>query len=92
MEVVKQQPSGSSVIAKTRIIKAGGEPVCIDYVMSQNDGMGQISDVYLYGTISQLATQRSQFGAILRWEGFDGLIATLQRKVNLLVGDAARSS
>ena len=48
--------------------------------------------VYLDGTISQLATQRSEFGAILRREGFEGLIATLQRKVKLLAGNVASTS
>ena len=92
LEIVGQQPSSSGIIVKTRIVKSNGEPVNVDYVMRQNDGAWQISDVYLDGTISQLATQRSEFGAILRREGFDGLIATLQRKVKLLAGNLASAS
>ncbi|MGC2199162.1 MAG: ABC transporter substrate-binding protein, partial [Stellaceae bacterium] len=60
--------------------------------MRQNDGAWQISDVYLDGAISQLATQRSEFGAILRRDGFDGLIDALQRKVKLLAGNLASAS
>ena len=92
MEVVAQQPSSSGMIVRTRIIKSNGEPVSVDYAMRQNDGAWQISDIYLDGAISQLATQRSEFGAILRREGFDGLIATLQRKVKLLAGNVASTS
>ena len=92
MEVVAQQPSSSGMIVRTRIIKSNGEPVSVDYAMRQNDGAWQISDIYLDGTISQLATQRSEFGAILRREGFEGLIATLQRKVKLLAGNVASTS
>ena len=92
LEIVGQQPSSSGIIVKTRIVKSNGEPVNVDYAMRQNDGAWQISDVYLDGTISQLATQRSEFGAILRREGFDGLIATLQRKVKLLAGNVASAS
>ena len=92
MEVVAQQPSSSGMIVRTRIIKSNGEPVSVDYAMRQNDGAWQISDVYLDGTISQLATQRSEFGAILRREGFEGLIVTLQRKVKLLAGNVASTS
>ena len=92
MEVVAQQPSSSGMIVRTRIIKSNGEPVSVDYAMRQNDGAWQISDIYLDGTISQLATQRSEFGAILRREGFEGLIATLQRKVKLLAGNLASAS
>jgi len=92
MEVVAQQPSSSGMIVRTRIIKSNGEPVSVDYAMRQNDGAWQISDVYLDGTISQLATQRSEFGAILRREGFEGLIASMQRKVKLLAGNVASTS
>ena len=92
LEVTGQQPSGSGIMVRTRIVKASGEPVSIDYLMRQNDGVWQISDVYLDSAISQLATQRSEFGAILRREGFDGLITTLSRKVNLLTGTVAKAS
>jgi phospholipid transport system substrate-binding protein len=84
LEIVGQQPSGSGMIVKTRIVKSNGEPVSVDYAMRQSAGVWLISDVYLDGTISQLATQRSEFGAILRRQRFDGLIAALKRKVKLL--------
>ena len=92
LEVTGQQSSGSGTMVRTRIIKAGGEPVGIDYLLRQNEGVWQIADVYLDGVISQLATQRSEFGAILRRDGFDGLLATLHRKVNLLTGTIAKAS
>jgi phospholipid transport system substrate-binding protein len=92
LEVIGQHLSGPGVIVKTRIVKSNGEPVSVDYAMRQNDGAWQISDVYLDGAISQLATQRSEFGAILRRDGFDGLIAALQRKAKLLAGNLASAS
>jgi phospholipid transport system substrate-binding protein len=58
--------------------------VTINYLMRDDDGAWQIADVYLDGTISQLATQRSEFHSILRRKGVDGLIATLKQKVDLL--------
>jgi phospholipid transport system substrate-binding protein len=92
LEIVGQQPSGSGMIVQTRIVKSNGEPISVDYAMRQSDGVWLISDVYLDGTISQLATQRSEFGAILRREGFDGLITALQHKVKLLAGNLANAS
>jgi phospholipid transport system substrate-binding protein len=59
LEVVGRQVSGSGFLVKTRIVKSTGEPVSVDYVMGQNAGAWRVSDVYLDGTISQLATQRS---------------------------------
>ena len=84
LKVTGQQPSGLGVLVRTRIVKASGESVSIDYLMRQNQDAWLISDIYLDGTISQLAIQHSEFGAILRREGFDGLITALNRKVDLL--------
>jgi phospholipid transport system substrate-binding protein len=92
LQVIGQQPSSSGIVVKTHIVKANGEHVSIDYMMRQSGGDWRISDVLLDGTVSQLATQRSEFGAILRRDGFDGLITTLQRKVNLLTGNVAKAS
>jgi len=92
LEVTGHQPSASDVIVKTRIVKGSGEAVDIEYLMRPNGDDWRISDVYLDGSISQLATQRSEFGAILRRDGFDGLIATLNRKVSLLTGNVAKAS
>jgi len=50
-----------------------------------------ISDIYLDGAISEVATRRSEFAAILKSDGIDGLIAALNRKADILTGTAARS-
>jgi hypothetical protein len=46
---------------------------------------------YLDGAISEVATRRSEFAAILKREGIDGLIAALNRKADTLTMTAARS-
>ena len=48
--------------------------------MRENGGAWQIADVYLTGTISELATRRAEFTAVLRRDGVDALIATLNSK------------
>jgi len=55
----------------------------------QNGGSWQIADVYLNGTISELATRRSEFASILRTRGINGLIAMLNTKADAL---SARAS
>jgi phospholipid transport system substrate-binding protein len=50
-----------------------------------------ISDVYLDGAISEVATRRSEFAAILRNEGIDGLIAALNRKADAQTSTSARA-
>ena len=92
LEVTGQQPYGAEVIVETKIIKAKGDTVSLKYRMRQNAGSWQIADVYLDGTISQLATQRSEFHSVLQRDGVDGLIIALNRKVDLLTRNVAKAS
>jgi phospholipid transport system substrate-binding protein len=88
-EVTSEQPAPAGVIVKSQIVKANGEPVKIDYLMHRSDDSWLISDIYLDGAISEVATRRSEFAAILKTEGIDGLITALNRKADLLTGTTA---
>ena len=88
-EVTGEQPAPAGVIVKSQIVKANGEPVKIDYLMRRSGDSWLISDIYLDDAISEVATRRSEFAAILKTEGIDGLIAALNRKADLLTGTTA---
>ena len=81
-EILGEQQIKHGTLVKTEIIKANGEPVSINYVLHDNDTAWQIRDVYLSGAISELATRRSEFSAILRSSGIDALIASLNKKAD----------
>jgi len=81
-EIRGEQQIKHGTLVKTEIIKANGEPVSINYVLHDNDTAWQIRDVYLSGSISELATRRSEFSAILRSSGIDALIASLNKKAD----------
>jgi phospholipid transport system substrate-binding protein len=91
LQVTGEQPNPGGIMVKSQIIKANGEPVKVDYLMRRNGEGWLISDIYLDGAISEVATRRSEFGAILRTEGVDGLIAALNRKADMLTGTSARA-
>jgi phospholipid transport system substrate-binding protein len=91
LEVTGEQPAPSGVMVKSQIIKANGEPVKVDYMMRRNGDSWLISDIYLDGAISEVATRRSEFAAILKNEGIDGLVAALNRKADLLTATTAKS-
>ncbi len=91
LQVSGEQPSAGGVMVKSQIVKADGEPVMVDYLMRRNGAGWLISDVYLDGAISEVATRRSEFGAIIRTHGVDGLIAALNRKADMLTGTTARA-
>jgi phospholipid transport system substrate-binding protein len=84
LQVTGEQPTAAGIMVKSQIIKANGEPVNVDYMMRRNGDTWLISDIYLDGAISEVATRRSEFGAILKNEGIDGLIAALNHKANIL--------
>jgi phospholipid transport system substrate-binding protein len=92
LQITGERPYNADVIVQTRIVKSDGETTTLNYLMRQNQGSWQISDVYLDGTISQLAVERSEFHSILRRDGIDGLVMALNRKVDLLSRGVAKAS
>jgi phospholipid transport system substrate-binding protein len=86
----RQNPYG--LIVTSQIIKADGDPVEVDYLMRQSGNDWLIADIYLDGTISEVATHRSEFADILQSQGVDGLIEALNRKADMLTGTTARAS
>jgi phospholipid transport system substrate-binding protein len=80
--------SSNGIIVRTKLVKSDGEPVQIDYLMRDADGDGiwQIIDVFLSGTVSELATRRSEFSSIMRQGGADALVDLLRKKAAKLRG------
>ena len=91
LQVTGERQTGNDIMVQTKIVKSNGETTKLDYLMRSDQGLWKISDVYLDGTISQLAVHRSEFYSILRREGVDGLVMALNRKTDLLQ-TAARPS
>ena len=81
-EVLGEQQIKHATMIKTRIVKSNGEPVSINFVMHDNDIAWQARDVYLDSAISEVATRRSEFAALLRSSGIDALIASLNKKAD----------
>src|ERR1700745_1828773 len=91
LQVIGEQPAVAGIMVRSQIGKANGEPVNVDYMMRRNGDSWLISDIYLDGAISEVATRRSEFGAILKSEGIDGLIAALNRKAEILTAATAKA-
>src|SRR5580700_8287206 len=91
LQVTGEQPQAAGLMVRSQIVKANGEPVKVDYMMRRNGEGWLISDIYLDGAISEVATRRSEFAAILRTDGVDGLIAALNRKADILTGTTAKA-
>jgi phospholipid transport system substrate-binding protein len=74
-------PSAAGTIVQTKLTKSDGEPVTLNYLMRETDGRWQIVDVFLSGTISELATRRSEFTSVLRRDGPQGLLDLMDKRI-----------
>ena len=92
LQVIGEQPNPAGVMVRSQIVKANGDPVKVDYMMRRNGEGWLISDIYLDGAISEVATRHSEFAAILKSQGIDGLIAALNRKADILTATTAKAS
>jgi phospholipid transport system substrate-binding protein len=82
------QSNPAGVIVQSRLVKSDGDSVMLNYLLHHTaSGEWRIIDVYLKGTISELATRRSEFSGVLQQSGPDGLVQVLdQRSASLRTG------
>lgn len=92
LDVIGEQPTAYGTMVKTQIVKASGEPVTLNYLMVNGPSGPQIGDVYLSGTISELAAKRADFASTLRTQGVPGLITALNNKALTVAPSSAALS
>jgi len=80
---IETRKTGS--VVHTRLVQSNGEPIAINYLMRHSAPGWKVVDVYLTGTISELATRRSEFSAILDAGGPTKLIDTLKQQTDQLL-------
>lgn len=85
-ETLGEEKIRHGTIVRTRLVQSNNDRTALNYVLHDNDTAWQIRDIYLIGTISELATRRSEFTAILQRSGIEGLIGQLNKKADQLLG------
>jgi phospholipid transport system substrate-binding protein len=73
---------GGGEIVKTKLLQSNGRTVSINYLVRG----GRVVDIYLNGTISDLALRRDEFASIIASGGAEGLIRKLQERTANLLG------
>lgn len=79
------EPRNANRIVRTKLIPKQKEPVVLNYLCHETADGWKAIDVYLSGTISELATRRSEFSAILKSGGAAALIESLQRRADKML-------
>ncbi len=79
-EITAAEPAPrNAVMVRTQLVRPSGTPVLINYVLRPSGNQWKILDVFLEGTISELSRQRSEYTAVFRRDGFEGLLAAINR-------------
>jgi len=77
---------GNDRVVGTRIASPGGRVHALDYVMRQEGGGWKVVDVLAEGSISRVASQRSEMRSLLADGGGTGLLVSLRQKTAELSG------
>jgi phospholipid transport system substrate-binding protein len=79
-------------VVHTKLFTGDPQPVQLDYLMREKNHRWQIIDVYLNGTVSEMAARRSEYSTVLREGGAPALIKLLTKKTAELADQRPGSS
>jgi phospholipid transport system substrate-binding protein len=87
---VQAAPAGTALV-RTKLKRASDAPVAIDYRLHPDGAGWQVMDIYLNGTVSELALRRSEYSSVVQRDGFEKLVTTLQTR-SLVPASPARQA
>jgi phospholipid transport system substrate-binding protein len=76
---VRMKPADSDVTVRNRYLRPGATPVMIEYQMHKTAQGWKIYDIVVEG-VSLVITYRSEFDAVVKQDGIEGLIRRLTEK------------
>ena len=79
VQPVRMKPGDTEVTVRNQYIRQGAKPVQLDYAMRKTDRGWKIYDIVVEG-VSLVLTYRSEFDAVVKQEGIDGLIERMAAK------------
>ena len=78
-------------LVKTRLLIPDDDDVQLHYRLRENADGWRIIDIYLGGTVSEVALRRSEFSSVFQRQGFDALLGRLQAKIESYAAGAVAS-
>lgn len=76
-------PQGLRLV-RSRIVKADGGEVKLDYRLRSVEGEWRIVDVFLNGTVSELALRRAEYTSIIERRGYPALVEAIEARIDEL--------
>jgi len=74
-------PTKNGFMVKAQFVRTNGNTENIDYVLQENgDKQWQIVDLFYRSSISEIATRRSEYTAVIKNSGIERLIAAMDEK------------
>lgn len=80
----KEDGAYDTILVKTRLLVPSQEDVDLDYRLRETPDGWRIVDIYLKGSVSELALRRSDYTAVLKRGGFEELATYLRGKIEAL--------
>jgi phospholipid transport system substrate-binding protein len=81
-EILTVEPSSHrTMMVRTQILPANEDPVELDYRLRDADGSWRVIDLFMNGTVSELALRRSEYSSVFKRDGFESLLSSLEEKV-----------
>ena len=87
-ETLKEEPSThNTMLVHSRLLQADGDAIQLNYRLRRVEDRWRIIDVYLNGTVSELALRRSEYSSLIKREGFAALLSALDKRITELATD-----
>ncbi|HKC52252.1 MAG TPA: ABC transporter substrate-binding protein [Myxococcota bacterium] len=91
-ETLGEEPSIAGTVIVRSVLHNADEDIHLDYRLRSTPSGFRVIDVYLSGTVSELALRRAEYTSVLERDGFEALVSALERRVSDSPGAPPRNS
>ena len=84
-EVISEEATSQGLrLVRSRIVRSNQEAIAIDYGLRPIGTEFRIVDIYLGGTVSELALRRAEYTSLIDRKGYSALVAALEARIERL--------
>ncbi len=76
----EEEARSNTIVVKTTLIDPDGDDVQLNYRLRETPAGWRVIDIYVHGTVSELALRRAEYSATIGRDGIDSTITQLQKQ------------